>query len=251
MGQVRRTCPTSRRGAIVDDGVDLHADQVLVGRAGPNRHAAAHGNLHHAAYGQRRLPAADVGRQLTVERHLRNRGAIDHLDPQVVDAVVAADNVETDVGQHAVEGVGIFLELVFRPAGHAAPVHRGAAPAASLGPIADFDHLGHLRHRGVGPGHDLQVGAAGNFLHAALKSFDLQPGAARPKLVRQRQRATRPHAELVAEHGGKESHAEREQSAGHQLQPQRLRVEDSPQIDVRHVGRGLATRPGEHLRVDL
>ena len=50
---------------------------------------------------------------------------------------------------------------------------------------------------------------------------------------------------------GKESHAERQQSAGDELQPQRLRVEDSLQIDVRHVGRGLATRPGEHLRVDL
>ncbi len=171
--QVALTEHPHGQGAILDDAAHLHRNEFLVGLGGPHRHPAAHGDLHHAGHRQRRLPAPDVGGQFAVERHLRDGGAIDRLNPQIAHAIVAADHVEADVGQDAPERVGVFLVGV-GAAGDAAAVHRGPAAAAALDAVADFDRRRHARHTGIGPHHNFQVGAAGHLSHAAGKSLDGQ-----------------------------------------------------------------------------
>ena len=84
------------------------ADQVLVG-PGPDRHLRALGKLHRAAH--RYLPRGEsrIGWKAAIERHFHQRRAVDHLDPQIPLAIVAAEDVQRDGGQHVAKGVGILL----------------------------------------------------------------------------------------------------------------------------------------------
>ena len=169
-----------RLRSIGDDFVDLHTDEFLVGLFGADGHPAAHGDLHHSGDRQRGLAAADVVGQLAIERHPRDHGAIDGLNPQVVYAIVAAHHVEVDVGKHTAEGVREFLIIVLLAAGDAAAVHRYPAASATFGPIADFDFFRHSRHAGVGLRHYLHVRAAGNLAHAVRKTVNLNIRVAGP-----------------------------------------------------------------------
>ena len=240
-----------RDGAVGGDVGHLHVNQLLIRRAGVDRDATAHGNLHHPADRQRSFSASDVGGQPALERHLRDRRTIDHVDPEAVDPVVATDDVEADVGQNVVERVGIFLKAVFRAARHAASIHSGPATMAPFGPITHFDHLGHMRHRRVGPGDDFQFRSTRNLLYAAGKPLDFEPCAARPKLVGKGQRATRPDMHSPRRQNGEQHHAEGQQSGGKTFLPQWLWVEYLLQIDLGNPLGGLAARSGEHPWIDF
>ena len=235
-------------GLIADDARQLHADQVFVGRAGMDRHPAPHRNLHHAGHRQRRRLAADVGGQLALERHRADGGAIDRLNPQVRNAVVAPHDVEVDVGRDVAEDVGVFLEVASGAAGDAAAVHRRPAPRP-FHPIADLDHLGHLRPTDVGLGHDFEVRAAGDLPHAVGEPVHRgEMRVPRPRLARQRQRPAGPDAERLGLQHREEHHAGHQQRGRAAMEPQRPGVEHLAQFDVACAGGRLAAGPLQHFR---
>ena len=174
-----------RRFFFVFCRVDVAGGERL-GGVGVEREPRAFGDAHAAGDGEATGLAAEVLGVNAFELDRGQLGAVDDLEVQVADAVVAADDIEVHVADDVFEFVAEEL-IVFAAGGCFADARERIAAAAAVGEaVADFDFVRDVVAVGAGVDEQFEVVVLGEFVGALAggawrEADDFQVNAAGPR----------------------------------------------------------------------
>ena len=224
-----------------------------LGGVGVEREPRAFGDSHAAGDGQAAGLAAEVLGVDALELDRGELGAIDDLEVQIADAVVAADDIEVHVADDVFEFVAEEL-IVFAARGRFADAGERIAAAAAVGEaVADFDFVRDVVAVGAGVDEQFEVVVLGEFVDALAggarrEADDFQVDAAGPRGFAERD-SLEPEAEDVAREDCEDDERSDERDGCGNRSNERAAVEQIVRIDGGDCGAGGLVGFGDEIGV--